>query len=93
MDGLRLGMTSLLDGHERLSNELSATSSGSAGDAPLRARLAAGLDTPVPTHSAHLAESLAHIFGASTVAIVHYGSHAHCADARPESAPDAPVVP
>jgi hypothetical protein len=92
MDGLRHSMTNLLDGHERLSNELSASVAASIGDAPLRSQLAAGLDAPAPAHSARVAESLAHIFGTSTVAVVHYGSHAHCADARPESAPDFFVI-
>jgi len=39
-----------------------------------------------------VAALLAEVFGPSTVAVVHYGSHAHRCDARPESAPDFFVI-
>lgn len=86
-------MTNTLDGNAGLWSGLPSFSAPrSTSPGALAARLAAGLDEPVPERSARLAESLANAFGPSTLAIVHYGSHAHCADARPESAPDFFVV-
>lgn len=58
----------------------------------MRERLAAGLDAPPPARSAQLALALARVFGDSTLAIIHYGSHAHRSDARPESAPDYFII-
>ena len=61
-------------------------------DSTVRERLAAGLDaTPSPS-AARLTAFLAQAFGPSTVALVHYGSHAHRSDARPESAHDFFVI-
>jgi hypothetical protein len=58
----------------------------------LRAALAAGLDDPPSPPARRLAEHLAGTFGAAAVALVHYGSHATGADARPGSAHDFFVV-
>jgi hypothetical protein len=61
-------------------------------DPTLRARLAAGLDNPPGPDATALAEMLARSLGESTVAIVHYGSHAQHSDARRESAFDYFVI-
>jgi hypothetical protein len=58
----------------------------------LRIELEAGLDdAPAPAATA-LARMLARSFGATTVAIIHYGSHAQRSDARGESAFDFFVI-
>ncbi|MEO8879445.1 MAG: hypothetical protein ABI446_03535 [Gemmatimonadaceae bacterium] len=61
-------------------------------DAELRADLAAGLDNAPGPDATVLAETLARSFGAGTVAIIHYGSHAQHSDARRESAFDFFVI-
>ena len=61
-------------------------------DPALRSALAAGLDSPASSATGELAGFLAHGFGCSTAAIIHYGSHAQRSDARPESAHDFFVV-
>lgn len=62
------------------------------GDPALRTALAAGLDTPPSPRAAQLTQRLVQAFGPSTVAIIHYGSHAQRSDARPESAHDFFVI-
>ncbi|HET7585357.1 MAG TPA: hypothetical protein VFK13_10635 [Gemmatimonadaceae bacterium] len=54
--------------------------------------LAGGLDEPPAPHTAALAAELARVFGPATSAIIHYGSHAHQSDARPESAHDFFII-
>ena len=61
-------------------------------DPALREALAAGLDSPASSATRALADFLAHGFGDSTAAVIHYGSHAQRSDARPESAHDFFVV-
>jgi hypothetical protein len=63
-------------------------------DPALRAALANGLGASPPPSpaAAALAAFLARAFGTATVAVIHYGSHAHGSDARPESAHDFFVV-
>jgi hypothetical protein len=61
-------------------------------DPELRSALASGLDTPASPATSELAGFLARGFGASTVAIIHYGSHAQRSGARPESAHDFFVI-
>jgi hypothetical protein len=63
-------------------------------DAALGAALALGLDRPVGIEAQRLAGSLAGSFGAATVALLHYGSHAQAggAEAGPDSAFDFFVV-
>jgi hypothetical protein len=61
-------------------------------DPALRVELAAGLDNPPGADATALAAMLARSFGESTVAIVHYGSHAQHSDARRESAFDFFVI-
>lgn len=61
-------------------------------DPELRAALATGLDTPASPATRQLADFLARGFGASTAAIIHYGSHAQHSGARPESAHDFFVI-
>ena len=61
-------------------------------DPALRTSLSAGLDNPPGADATALAAMLARSFGESTVAIIHYGSHAQHSDARRESAFDFFVV-
>jgi hypothetical protein len=61
-------------------------------DPALRAELAAGLDDAPGPDATLLAAMLARSFGDSTVAIIHYGSHAQHSDARRESAFDFFVI-
>jgi hypothetical protein len=61
-------------------------------DPALRADLSHGLDDPPSSDTAKLAEFLSGAFGPSTTAVIHYGSHAHRSDARPESAHDFFVI-
>jgi len=61
-------------------------------DPKLRSDLAAGLDNAPGADAIDLAAMLARSFGAGTVAIIHYGSHAQLSDARRESAFDFFVV-
>jgi hypothetical protein len=61
-------------------------------DPALRAELATGLDNPAGPDATALAAMLARSFGESTVAIIHYGSHAQHSDARRESAFDFFVI-
>jgi hypothetical protein len=58
----------------------------------MRAALATGLDSTLSPRAAQLAGFLARAFGGSTVAVIHYGSHAQRSDARPESAHDFFVI-
>jgi hypothetical protein len=58
----------------------------------MRAVLATGLDSPASPRAVRMAEFLAAGFGPTTVALLHYGSHAHNSDARPESAHDFLVI-
>ncbi|MEP7065411.1 MAG: hypothetical protein ABI889_05210 [Gemmatimonadota bacterium] len=61
-------------------------------DPGLRAALTAGLDNAPGPDATALAAMLARSFGAGTVAIIHYGSHAQHSDARRESAFDFFVI-
>jgi hypothetical protein len=61
-------------------------------DPDVRRALAADLDLESSPAAARLADLLASAFGPSTVALLHYGSHAHQSDARPESAHDYFVI-
>jgi hypothetical protein len=61
-------------------------------DPQLRTELAAGLDNPPGPDATALAAMLARSFGAGTVAVIHYGSHAQHSDARRESAFDFFIV-
>jgi hypothetical protein len=61
-------------------------------DPGVRRALAADLGAASSPHAARLAAFLASAFGASTVALLHYGSHAHQSDARAESAHDYFVI-
>jgi hypothetical protein len=57
-------------------------------DASVRAALAMGLDAAPSPRAGRLADFLARAFGPSTVALVHYGSHAYQSDPTSESAHD-----
>lgn len=61
-------------------------------DPALRTELAAGLADSPSAGALALAAMLARSFGPSTVAIIHYGSHAQRSDARRESAFDFFVI-
>ncbi|HXY30567.1 MAG TPA: hypothetical protein VEI06_07635 [Gemmatimonadaceae bacterium] len=61
-------------------------------DPALRHELAAGLEDPPTPDASALAATLARWFGPSTLAVLHYGSHAQRADPRPESAYDFFVI-
>ncbi len=61
-------------------------------ESELRNALATGLDSPASSDTQRLAHFLASGFGPATAAIIHYGSHAHRSEARPESAHDFFVV-
>ncbi|MGH7650057.1 MAG: hypothetical protein ACREND_18275 [Gemmatimonadaceae bacterium] len=61
-------------------------------DPARRALLATGLDSARSTRTDQLAAFLASACGDTTVALVHYGSHAQQSDARPESAHDFFVI-
>jgi len=61
-------------------------------DSALRTELAAGLDNPPGPDATALAAMLARSFGAGTVAVIHYGSHAQHSDARRESAFDFFII-
>lgn len=61
-------------------------------DSALRTELAAGLSDSPSADASALAAMLARSFGATTVAIIHYGSHAQRSDARRESAFDFFVI-
>lgn len=67
-------------------------SSPSLADPELRRELAAGLDDAPSADASALATMLARSFGPSTVAIIHYGSHAQRSDARRESAFDYFII-
>lgn len=58
----------------------------------LQAALAVGLDQPADADAVELSAFLAHAFGPSTVAIVHYGSRAQRRQPRADSAFDFFVV-
>ena len=61
-------------------------------ESPLPPELAAGLDDLPSASASALAHMLARSFGASTLAIIHYGSHAQRSDAKRESAFDFFVI-
>ena len=61
-------------------------------DPVIRAALLRGVDLPPSADTSALASFLARAFGPTTAAIIHYGSHAHRSDARPESAHDFFVI-
>lgn len=61
-------------------------------DPARRAQLATGLDSARSARTDELAAFLASVCGDTTVALVHYGSHAQQSDARPESAHDFFVI-
>ena len=61
-------------------------------DPALRTELAAGLNDSPSDDASALAAMLARSFGPTTVAIIHYGSHAQRSDARRESAFDFFVI-
>jgi hypothetical protein len=61
-------------------------------DPARRALLATGLDSARSARTDQLAAFLASACGDTTVALVHYGSHAQQSDARPESAHDFFVI-
>ncbi len=54
--------------------------------------LSYGLDSPATPETLRLADYIAEVFGSSTIAIIHYGSHAQQSGARPESAHDFFVI-
>ncbi len=64
----------------------------SLAEPALRADLAAGLDDAPSPAALALSASLGRAFGASALAIIHYGSHAQGSDARRESAFDFFVI-
>lgn len=66
--------------------------SASLADPTLRADLAFGLERPPESGTLRIAESVQLTFGSSTLAIIHYGSHAQGSGARPESAYDFFVI-
>lgn len=51
-----------------------------------------GLDSPATPETLRLVDYIAKVFGSSTVAVIHYGSHAQRSGARPESAYDFFVI-
>lgn len=61
-------------------------------DPVLRAELATGLDSARSPRTDQLAAFLADACGTSTVAVVHYGSHAQHSHPKPESAHDFFVI-
>lgn len=61
-------------------------------DPALRAALTADLDATVSAPATRLANYLADIFGATTAAVLHYGSRSHSANPRPDSAYDFFVI-
>jgi hypothetical protein len=58
----------------------------------VRAALLRGVDAPPSEDTARLATFLTRAFGATTAAVIHYGSHAQSSDARPDSAHDFFVI-
>ena len=61
-------------------------------DAVLRAALATGLDSARSARTDQLAAFLADACGDTTVALVHYGSHAQQSQPKPESAHDFFII-
>jgi hypothetical protein len=61
-------------------------------DESLRAALLRDVDARASDDTLRLASFLARAFGPTTAALIHYGSHAHSSDARPESAHDFFVI-
>ncbi len=51
-----------------------------------------GLDSPATPETLRLVDYVVKVFGTSTVAVIHYGSHAQKSGARPESAYDFFVI-
>lgn len=64
----------------------------SLADPSLRAALATGLDAAPSPRTARLAAFIAHAFGPSALALVHYGSHSQQSDASAESARDFFII-
>ena len=62
------------------------------GNPILAEALSYGLDSPATPETLRLADHIAAVFGPSTMAIIHYGSHAQRSGARPESAHDFFVI-
>jgi hypothetical protein len=60
--------------------------------AAIRTAILQGVEGPVAEDTARLAEFLVDVFGPSTTAVIHYGSHAHRSDARAESAHDFFII-
>ena len=54
--------------------------------------LSRGLDSPATPETLRLVDHITEVFGSSTAAIIHYGSHAQQSGARPESAHDFFVI-
>jgi hypothetical protein len=67
-------------------------SSPQPAPAALLAALAAGLDRPASAEAVELSAFLAHAFGPSTIAVIHYGSRAQGREPRADSAFDFFVV-
>jgi hypothetical protein len=61
-------------------------------DAGLRAAMTTGLDSPVSPRAEELIRYITNVFGPSTAAVVHYGSHAQKSGSRPDSAYDFFVI-
>jgi hypothetical protein len=66
--------------------------SRSLADPALRSGVGCGLGGPADPDARPVAEFLAGAFGASTAAVIHYGSRARRVDVRPESAHDFFVI-
>jgi hypothetical protein len=61
-------------------------------DPGLRAAMTTGLDSPVGPRAEELIGYITKVFGPSTAAVVHYGSHAQSSGSRPDSAYDFFVI-
>ncbi|MBC7788939.1 MAG: hypothetical protein H7Z74_03245 [Anaerolineae bacterium] len=62
------------------------------GNPALLEALSYGLDSPPTPETLRLVAYIAKVFGSSTIAIIHYGSHAQQSGAKPESAHDFFVI-
>ncbi len=61
-------------------------------DPDVQTALAAGFESEPAPEAVVLAAALATAFGPAALAVIHYGSHAHRSDARPDSAHDFFVI-